>query len=148
LSSPSLTPSASSTETALPFLYIPASELQNSSALQTISSLLDLFKIVTTVKAERLDELLTTHPNRALVDSVCLGLREGVWPFANINLAVPEKFEGLQCTLNAEATQFTREQWDEEIRLDCYSQVFRPDLLPGMFSPPIAAVPKPHSDKL
>ena len=105
-SSPLLTPSASSTETTLPFLYVPASELQNSSALQNISSHPDLFKIVTTVKAERLNKLLVTHPNRALVDSVCLGLREGVWPFVNINPAAPETFEGSQHALNAEATQF------------------------------------------
>ena len=35
-----------------------------------------------------------------------------------------------------------------EIKLDCYSVTFSPDLLPGMFSPPIDAIPKPHSDKL
>ena len=103
---------------------------------------------MTTVKVERLNELLATHPNWALVDSVCLGLRKGVWPFANIDPAAPGMFEVSQCALNAKATQFTRDQWDEEIRLNHYSQAFGPDLLPGMFSPPIAAVPKPRSDKL
>jgi len=95
------------TKTALLFPHVTVSELQNSPSLQTISSRPDLFKIVTTVNAKKLDELLTTHPNQALIDSVCPSLRENVWPFMNINPAAPETFDGSWCRLNAKATQFT-----------------------------------------
>jgi len=35
-----------------------------------------------------------------------------------------------------------------EIGFNCYSVAFGPDLIPGMFGPPIDAIPKHHSDKL
>src|SRR5882724_7179441 len=66
----------------------------------------------------------------------------------NIDPEAPETFDMSLCILYAEAMQFTRDQCDIEIKLGCYSLSFGPDLLPGMYSPPINAVPKPHSDKL
>jgi len=66
----------------------------------------------------------------------------------NVDPSAPETFDAPHWTLDAMATQFTLEQRDVEIKLDCYSVTFSPDLLPGMFSPPIDAIPKPHSDKL
>ncbi|KAM6500136.1 hypothetical protein JOM56_003150 [Amanita muscaria] len=57
--------------------------------LATISSYPDLFKIVTPIKVERLQQLLTTHPNQPFVASVLLGLREGFWPFAHTH---PESY--------------------------------------------------------
>ncbi|KAJ7856970.1 hypothetical protein B0H14DRAFT_2752076 [Mycena olivaceomarginata] len=41
-----------------------------------------------------------------------------------------------------------RDQCDAEISLGQFSPVFGPDLLPGMYSEPIQAVPKPQSEKL
>ena len=66
----------------------------------------------------------------------------------NIDPSAPENISVSLCVLDAEAMQFMWDQGDLEIELDCYSPSFGPDLLPGMFSPPIDAVPKPHSDKL
>ena len=109
-------------------------------ALHTITSQPDLFKIVTTINVERLYELLSMHPNHALVDSICLSLRNGVWPFVNIDPLAPETFDGSQRLLNKNSTQFTLEQQDIEIGLGCYSVAFGPDLLPRMFSPPIDAI--------
>jgi hypothetical protein len=44
--------------------------------------------------------------------------------------------------------QFVRDQRDAEIALGRFSPAFGPDLLPGMYSMPIHAVPKPQSEKL
>ncbi|KAF8574503.1 hypothetical protein K439DRAFT_1624271 [Ramaria rubella] len=77
----SLTPSATSTETTKPLPPVPASDPVN----QTINSCPDLFRIVTPIDVNKFEALLSPHPNRPLVDSVCLGLHEGFWPFAAIN---------------------------------------------------------------
>ncbi len=49
----------------------------------------ELFKIITLVKVDRLQEFLVTHPNRTFVDFVLVlrGLREGFWPCASIDLS-------------------------------------------------------------
>jgi len=71
-----------------------------------------------------------------------------MWAFANVDPYTLEMFDAPHQTLNDDATQFTLEQRDMEIRFNCYSAAFGPDLLLGMFSLPIDAIPKPHSDKL
>jgi len=109
-SCPSLTPSAMAMETALPFPSVPLSKCHNTTALHTIASQLDIFEIVTMINVKMLNELLSTHPNHALINSVCLSLRNGVWPFLNIDPSAPETFNSSQWTLNADATQFTLEQ--------------------------------------
>ncbi|KIJ38470.1 hypothetical protein M422DRAFT_124319, partial [Sphaerobolus stellatus SS14] len=48
-----------------------------------ISTHTDLFKIVTPIKVDRLEALLSTHPNQPSAKSVCRGLREGFWPWAS-----------------------------------------------------------------
>ncbi len=42
--------------------------------------------------------------------------------------------------------KFICRYWDEEIAAERFSEPFGPDLLPGMYSTPVHAVPKPHSD--
>ena len=89
------------------------------------------------------------HPNPSFVRSVCVGLREGFWPFANThhkdwpvtwdNSDRPPKTEG-EC-------QFLSSQIDKEVGVGRYSEPFGPDLYPGMYSMPIHAVPKPGSNK-
>ena len=48
---------------------------------------------------------------------------------------------------NREA-DFLRSQRDLEFQADRYSVGFGKDLLPGMYSTPIHAIPKPRSEKL
>ena len=81
----------------------------------------------------KLNELLSTHPNQALVDSICVSLKNSVWPFVNIDPSAPETFNGSQCVLNAEATQFTLDQLNMDIELNCYSVALGPDLFPRNF---------------
>ncbi len=42
--------------------------------------------------------------------------------------------------------KFICRYWDEEIAAERFSEPFGPGLLPGMYSTPVHAVPKPHSD--
>ncbi|KIJ32474.1 hypothetical protein M422DRAFT_184433, partial [Sphaerobolus stellatus SS14] len=130
---------------AAPLPSPPVSELNNSIALQTIQLQPHLFKIVTPINIARFEKLLLSHPNRPYVESVCLGLRTGFWPHATIPLDSPDTFDFSDRPQSDEAQAFIRDQRDKEIAADRFSPSFGPDLLPGMFSSPIGAVPKPHS---
>ncbi|KAF8590909.1 hypothetical protein K439DRAFT_1296790, partial [Ramaria rubella] len=131
-----------------PLPFVPESELNNFAAQRTISQNPELFKIVSPINVRRFEELLLTHPNRLLVNSVCRSLREGVWPYANPH---PDALETLDCSdrqLDEKGIVFARAQRDAEIAEDCFSHAFGPDLLPGMYSTPIGVLPKPNTDKL
>ncbi|KIJ27656.1 hypothetical protein M422DRAFT_271140 [Sphaerobolus stellatus SS14] len=90
-------------------------------------------------------EFLQHHPNQPYVQSVCRGLREGFWPHATIPPDSPDTFDFSDRPQSKEALSFIRAQRDKEITTDRFSITFGPDLLPGMFSSPIGAIPKPHS---
>ncbi|PIL33308.1 hypothetical protein GSI_04758 [Ganoderma sinense ZZ0214-1] len=116
----------------------------------TLTARPDLFQIVTPIKVDVFESLLVDHPNQPFVRSVCRGLREGFWPYADEKPDdYPDTWDEVRPPLTDErACQFLRDQRDEEIALGRYSPPFGPDLLPGMYSMPIHVVPKPHSDKL
>jgi len=91
---------------------------------------------------------LTYHLNPEFVKSVCTGLREGFWPWADTlqpgyptthdeNRAAPENLDKLQ---------FLRDQLATEHSKDRFSDSFGEDLLPGMYCMPIHAVPKNETD--
>ena len=44
-----------------------------------------LFLIVTLIHVNSFSSLLSSHPNRALIDSVCDGLSRGFWPLADLS---------------------------------------------------------------
>ncbi|KJA17142.1 hypothetical protein HYPSUDRAFT_206414 [Hypholoma sublateritium FD-334 SS-4] len=71
------------TETARPLAYIPTAELDNPIASHTICHNTDLFKIVMPINVDKFESLLQNHPNPLFVVSVCNGLREGFWPWAD-----------------------------------------------------------------
>ncbi|KZT22419.1 hypothetical protein NEOLEDRAFT_661863 [Neolentinus lepideus HHB14362 ss-1] len=147
----SCTPSATASETAPPVPDVPEHERGNLTALRTIALHPELFKVVTPINVDRFEELLCTHPNQPLVKSVCKGLREGFWPYADTSGETrPETWDGSsERELRDPAhLAFVKEQRDQEVRLGRFSEAFGPDLLPGMSSTPIWVVPKPRSDKL
>lgn len=127
----------------------PENEMSNTIALDTIKNYPHLFKIVTPINIDRFQSLLTNHPNRPLVDSVCRGLHEGFWPYAITQGSQrPCIVDNSYRPLKEEAhISFARQQRDTEIKLGRFSPSFGPDLLPGMTSIAIGVVPKPHSDK-
>jgi hypothetical protein len=138
------------TETAAPLPSPPQSELDDPTVRKTIAENPHLFKIVTPINVDRFEQLLQDHPNPAFVSSVCRGLREGFWPWADTHK------EGYPVTHDASLpppkdpreAAFLEDQRQEEIRKGRFSPSFGPDLLPGMYSMPIHAVPKPNSSEL
>ncbi|KIK75203.1 hypothetical protein PAXRUDRAFT_173487 [Paxillus rubicundulus Ve08.2h10] len=95
------------------------------------------------------EALLADHLNPPFVRSVCQGLREGFWPFANTHLNEwPVTWDNSHRPLKTQAEKdFITAQIHKELEADRYSAPFGPELLPGMYSMPIHAVPKPGTDK-
>jgi hypothetical protein len=52
----------------------------------------DLFPIVTPVHGNDFCSVLSSHPNHALVKSVCDGLEKGFWPYADLSALDPNLF--------------------------------------------------------
>ena len=149
-SSPLFSPTASSTLFDRPLPRPPPHEFSNHEAMETIRNHPHLFQIVTPINVDRFEKLLDTHPNPSFVKSVCVSFREGFWPWADTQKeeypvtwdysARPPKTEQEAC--------FLREQRDIEVSANRYSEGFGPHLLPGMYSTPVHAVPKPRPVKL
>ena len=131
------------------FHHPPASEYDNLEALNTIHSHPELFQITTPIDINHFESLLSSHPNQPFVKSVCRGLQEGFWPFANTHYGEwPLTWDNSQhIPKTAGKATFLQEQADKEVELDHFSEPFGPDLLPGMYSMPIHAVPKPGTSK-
>jgi len=137
-------------ETAPPLPRPPLSEFSNIAALETIERNPSLFRIITPINVDLFRHLLSEHPNLPFVESVCTGLREGFWPWADTLK------EGYPLTHDAsrpspsdpKKAAFIRAQRDIEISKQRFSESFGPDLLPGMYCMPAHAVPKPNSEDL
>ena len=71
------------TESASPLPSPPLKEMENSIVVKTISENPLLFKIITPINVDCFEFLLQDHPNQLFVASVCHGLREGFWPWAD-----------------------------------------------------------------
>ncbi len=128
----------------------PSSELADHAAQSTICSFPHLFAIETPIKVDVLEALLVEHPNQPLVASVCRGFREGFWPFADATrlASFPETWDEANIPLDDAAALFATQYSEDEERAGRYSAPFSGELLPGMYSMPVHAVPKPHTEKL
>ena len=149
-SAPPFSPTACCTLSDEPLPHPPLRELSNHDAMNTIRDNPHLFKIVTLINVNRFKELLKTHPNQPFVKSVCVSLCEGFWPWANTQKEeYPATWDFSERPLKTELEAgFLRDQRDVEISAGRYSESFSTDLLPGMYSTLIHAVPKPRSSKL
>ena len=149
--SSSLSPTTAEwSETAKPLPRPPSSEFLNPFAIQTIANNPDLFQVHTPIKVDVFESLLKNHPNPLFVKSVCDGLREGFWPWADTSKKdYPVTHdESRPMPSNEEHAAFIRAQCRKEREKGYYSRSFGTDLLPGMYSMPIHAVPKPNSSDL
>lgn len=135
---------------APPIPSVPLAELHNPITNDTIIRNPSLFKIVTPINVDRFESLLTTHPNQAFVASVCSGLRHGFWPFADPLLeGYPTTHDDSQPAIKGiKEAAFLHAQIQIEQDKGRFSPSFGADLLPGMYSMPIHAVPKPGSSDL
>jgi len=142
--------SADWTETASPLPPIPESELVNPVVTNTINENWHLFDIVTPIFVNQFEELLESHPNQPFIKSVCHGLREAFWPWADTHIRdYPDTVDFLLSEPdNPEEAAFLWNQRDHEVFKGCFSESFGDKLLPGMYCMPIFAVPKPHSTDL
>jgi hypothetical protein len=129
---------------------VPPKELANLEASKTIEENPNLFKIVTPINVNRFENLLKTHPNCPFIESVCKGLREGFWLWADTQFETyPTPVdESLGMPPSYNKADFLREQRDHKCSKGRFSGSFGQDLLPGMHASPIHAVPKPQSEKL
>jgi hypothetical protein len=145
--SSSLPSTAEWTETAEPLPPVPPHELNNPIAQKTISENPHLFSVTTPINVDVFERLLASHPNQPFVQSVCRGLREGFWPWADTHIGeYPTTHSEDRGPPTDEAkAAFLRAQRDIEIAKGRFSPSFGPTLLPGMYCMPIHAVPKPHS---
>ena len=149
-SSPMSPTTAEWTESACPLPRPPLSETSNPVALSTIENNPGIFKVATPINVDVFESLLSTHPNQPFVQSVCSGLREGFWPWADTLQ------EGLPTTWDESRPMPEKEHQRAFIRSQClleqqkgrFSGSFGHDLLPGMYSMPVHAVPKPNSSDL
>ena len=152
--SPSLTdgffsPTARYTLSDPPLPRPPLEEFE-TDAMNTIRQHPHLFKATSPIDVDSFERLLASHPNRPFVDSVCVSLREGFWPWAHTQKETyPSTWDNSYRPPKSEVeAEFLRSQRDVEVAAGHYSESFGKDLLPGMYSTPIHAVPKPRSDKL
>lgn len=133
------------------FTYPLKKEIKNPIASKTISENPSLFKITTPIiHADRFEYLLKDHPNQPFVSSVCRGLREGFWPFADtLKKDYPITHDAsLPTPKDITEASFLRSQRAIEEQKGRFSAPFGKDLLPGIYSMPIHAVPKPGSTDL
>lgn len=134
------------TETAEPLPRPPPSEFNNVTAMSTIANYPHLFRVSTPINVDHFETLLSLsgHPNLPFVRSVCQGLREGFWPWADTQIGMyPTTWDIPSPIPSSEAERaFLQSQIVKEESVGRYSPNFGPDLLPGMYSMPIHAVPK------
>jgi hypothetical protein len=138
------------TEIARPLASVPAVEFSNTLACDTINRHPGLFTVETPINVNEFEDLLTGHPNPLFVNSVLKGLRNGFWPWADTHLGeYPDTLdESLADPKGQKEFDFVCAQRDKEIEAGRFSHSFGEELLPGMYSMPIHAVPKPHSTDL
>ena len=143
--SPSYSPTAWGTLLDDPLPRPPPEEFANVGAVTTIHEKPHLFRLITPINVDRLEKLLESHPNVPFVKSVCISFREEFWPWANTQkeeYPITWDFSDRPPKTELEAG-FLRDQRDVEITAGRYSEGFGKDLLPGMYSTPIHAIPKP-----
>jgi hypothetical protein len=137
-------------ETAVPLPRPPPHVFLDPITSHTLKSRPDLFTIQTPVRIDVFESLLSKHPNQPFVRSVCCGLREGFWPWADTFQAdyPPSHEERPKGQYDDTHLEFFRDQLQLEQKMGRYSETVGPELLPGMYAMPIYAVPKPNSLKL
>jgi len=137
------------TEYAKPLPSPPPFEFLNSAAMKTIETNPHLFHVSMPINVDRFQALFSSHPNQPFIASVYRGLCEGFWPFANAHHGEwPITWDNSwRDPKTLEEVFFLQTQIDKEVQAGQYSSSFGLDLLPGMYSMPIHAVPKPGVKK-
>ncbi|KIK66431.1 hypothetical protein GYMLUDRAFT_55692 [Collybiopsis luxurians FD-317 M1] len=91
------------------------------------------------------------HLNPTFVDSVITMLKEGFWLWASMSPGDEYllTWDNSWTTLMSDVERdFIDAQCEAEVEAGCHSPAFSPDLLPGMYSTPVIAILKAHSEDL
>ncbi|KIK95372.1 hypothetical protein PAXRUDRAFT_47714, partial [Paxillus rubicundulus Ve08.2h10] len=115
----------------------------------TLSTHSHIFGIICPINVYQFEQLLTDHPNHPFVALVCNSLHTGFWLWADtLQDELPLSCDYSYCPLKCDnEAVFIHQQVSDEVVSYCFSEPFGPDLLPGMYSIPVHAVPKLHSMK-
>ena len=144
----SVSPTALATLHDDPLPVPPLSEF-SPDATSTLTAFPHLFKIVTPINVSVFHSLLRSHPNPSFVDSVIHGLTHGFWPWSTSLPSFPVTHDQSHRPIKSDREHdFIRSQCDAEVAAGQFSPAFGADLLPGMYSMPIHAIPKPNSSDL
>ncbi len=130
---------------------VPEAEHNNLQLAATIAEHPSLFKINTPIKVNILRAKLRNHPNQPFVESILRALQVGFWPWANTNPTgeFPVTWDHSHMEpRNVEEQEFIQVYVNGKRILGHVSPPFGSDLLPGMYSTPVHAVPKLHSTNL
>ncbi|ORY63832.1 hypothetical protein BCR35DRAFT_257601, partial [Leucosporidium creatinivorum] len=119
-----------------PFPSVPLSVRMDPVLASTLASHPHLFNISSPFDLHKLDAFLRPHPNRPLVESILLGLRDGFWP------AHSGDFSTLKDRLPRHSDldhQFLADTAHAEFEKGWLSEPFA-ELLPGMAPSPVFVV--------
>jgi hypothetical protein len=134
-------------ETARPLPHPPLRKTSNPIALKTITDNPNLFQVNTLINVDVFQSLSKSHPNPDFVKSVCAGLREDFWPWADtLRDSFPVMHDKSRPTpSNKKHATFLHDQCLKECLKGYYSPSFGSELLPGMYSMPIHGTKTPLS---
>ncbi|KAF5376292.1 hypothetical protein D9615_008534 [Tricholomella constricta] len=120
-----------------PLSPVPDNELSNLTACTTIYNYPHLFRVSSPINVSVFRDLLRTHPNQPLVDSVCNGFSFGFWPRAiTAGVVLPTTFGDVYPLRNPGHVATAIAQRDKEIELGAFFPTFS-RLLPGMLAVPV-----------
>ncbi|KAK4703050.1 hypothetical protein P7C70_g3170, partial [Phenoliferia sp. Uapishka_3] len=144
-------PSVDATLTDRPLPSVPSRVVNDPNINATLRARPDLFNVSSPIDIPRFKNLLATHPNRPLVDSVLHGLEFGFWPGHDGVFSKISHLSGPALRLNDKTLDFLAEHSNEDFEKGYLSESFD-KLLPGMHvSPdyatdPINQRPRPIND--
>jgi hypothetical protein len=141
-------PAALDTETAVPFISPPSHLLEDPSILSSLSELQGYINTETPFDVDKLELILSSHPNQPFVRSVIRSLREGFWPFDDgvwdddfddmdnysseeLDLMAIRSFRDKECEAR---------HWSPQLPFD--------HLLPGMKTSPMFVVWQKHKPRI
>lgn len=149
---PSFQTSADLSEQAMPLPLPPERSELHPDLLRTVDDNPELFKIVTPVNVDKLEYLLSDHPNRPFVQSVVRMMREGAWPWARTpTLDFPiindqSQDNSIICQ-SPDKFKFFEDESQKEIDAGRYSPPF-PTILPGMACMPTYVIERKNKMRL
>jgi hypothetical protein len=136
-----ISPSALYTESAPPLPSPPQHLLDDPRIQESIRSLGDAIKVETPFNVDKLELLLSDHPNQPFVSSVMKGLCEGFWPFDEGEWKIELEEVTLDYNCDPNDVEAIRAFHDQEITTGRWSDALDDtELLPGMKVSPMFVV--------